>query len=655
MLEIIDNISIDTEVFSWNDLKKGLYQYAAASEIMLLAAKYQKRDAGKLPTCYDTTLEELPGDLLSHLTDPRYIKWAWNAAFEIAVIEHHYKIKLDISQWRCSMDLAARCGLPLSLEMCAYIMKLDQRKDKIGSSLIRMFCIPQKPTAANGMKTRFFPWDFPKEWKQFRSYCIQDVVVEMEIARYLSFYPVSDTEVQYWALDQRMNMRGIRIDQGLATRSLELNTRYRDRLVIEAKELTGLSNPNSPKKLIEWLNGFIDDDGEDINSIKKELLPEILPRLTDWGAKRMIEIRQELSKTSVMKYKAMLGAVSADGRLRGVIQHYGAGRTGRAAGRLVQVHNLPKTIYKNLDVPRGLVLEGDAEYLELNYGAIPGILSKLLRTAFIASPGNTLLVSDFAAIEARIIAWLSGEEWRLEAFKNGVNIYSASASKMFSIPLEDIPKGCPVYDKGKIAELALGYNGSKGALIKMGAYTFGIKDDELLPIVYAWRDANKKIVALWKTFEKAAKACITTGETQQLMYGIKMEYKYRYLFITLPSGRRLSYYDAALEEDVTNTYGPRIVYKGMDQETNKWVKLDTYGGKLTENIVQAIARDLLYSGLLKLDAAGFNIVMHVHDEAVIDGKPGQIERVNEILADAPAWADGLPLGAEGFESFYYRK
>lgn len=639
-------LSIDIETYSPVDIRSaGAYKYAEEVEIILFAYAFDNEPV----TVIDTTKDSVPGNVLEALTDPTILKKAFNAAFERACISEFYFMDLPPEQWECTMIRSAMCGLPLSLEESARVLRLVNQKDTAGKALIRLFCVPCKPTKTNGMRTRNLPQHFPEKWNAFIEYCRQDVEVERSISEKLAFFPISDEERELWCLDQRINERGVLIDRGFAQTAIELDLAFRERLTSEACEITGLSNPNSVAQLKEWLTKETETE---ITSLKKGDLPKMLTSVDSEAAKRIVQLRIELSKTSVKKYTAMINAAGRDNRVRGILQHYGASRTGRWSGRLIQVQNLPRGEFKNIEVPRELVRAGDAELLEMCYGAIPDTLSSLIRSTLIPAKGKKLFISDFSAIEARVIAWVAGEQWRIDVFNTHGKIYEASAAQMFKVPLESIGKDSPLRQKGKVAELALGYQGGPNALLKMGALDMGIAESELKGLVDAWRGANKKIVAFWKTVNSAAINTLRTGDKTSIGKGMFFSTARGWLFLTLPSGRKLSYPNAGLEE---GEYGDKIIYWGMNQTTKKWCKIDSYGGKFVENLVQAIARDCLAFGLLNVAKAGYTIIMHVHDEVVCEDTNGSIEEVNALLAQNPDWAEGLPLKAEGCESYYYKK
>lgn len=634
-------LGIDIETYSSIDLKKsGLYRYVEADdfEILLFAYAFDNDPVQVIDLAQG---EELPADVREALIDPNVIKIAYNAAFERVCIAKRFGIPTPPSQWRCTQAHALTLGLPGHLKGVAQALKLEQQKDSKGSNLIRYFSVPCRPTKANGGRMRNLPFHDLLKWQDFKDYCVQDVVVEREIRKKLSRYPM--TEQKLWELDQRINGLGVRLDPQLVENAIRCSTAYQEKLEEEARELTGLENPNSLIQLKQWLK----DQGLTVESLTKKDVPELLTVATG-PAKRVLEIRQELSRTSIKKYEAMERAICEDGRFRGLLQFYGASRTGRWAGRLIQVHNLPRDYLSDLDLARQLLLEGRFEDLELLFDSVPDVLSQLIRTTFIPSPGCRLLVSDFSAIEARVIAWMAGERWRLDVFQSHGKIYEASASQMFGVAIESITKGSDLRQKGKVAELALGYQGSVGALKQMGALEMGLTEEELPELVSRWRGTNANIVQLWRDVEEAALTAVREGVPVTLQHGLSFHCESGILFLRLPSGRRLAYARPEIEMD--DRFGKEcLTYEAGDQREK------TYGGKLVENIIQAIARDCLAEAMLRLDEAGYRIVMHVHDEIVADQSHGSVDEMSEIMSEPLSWAPGLPLAAEGFETDYYMK
>lgn len=563
-----------------------------------------------------------------------------------------------IEQWRCTQVHGLYCGYTAGLGAVGEALGIPQDKRKLGTgmSLIRTFCIPTKPTKTNGQRTRTLPHHEPEKWELFKQYCVGDVVAEMEIQRRLSAFPVPEQEWQLWHLDQRINARGLACDLQMVEGALAVDEQVTGELRAEAVALTGLDNPKSVQQLSKWLEEEI---GEEVENLQKGTVSKLIGKLDEGKARRVLEIRQELSKTSTKKYAAMQAAAGSDGRVRGLLQFYGANRTGRWAGRLVQVQNLPRNYLSSLEYARQLVVERNVEMLKFVFGNVPDTLSQLIRTAFYAATGKQLGVADYSAIEARVIAWLAGEQWRLDVFNSHGKIYEASASQMFGVPIEEIGKGSDLRQKGKVAELALGYQGGKGALISMGALDQGLTEDELPEIVMRWRNANRRIVDLWYGLEAAALEVMQTGQMvgfKGLILARESHHATRQDFFTiqLPSGRKLYYAKPFLKE---NDFGKQALhYWGMDQTSKKWTVLNTYGGKLTENVVQAIARDCLAVTLMRLEYAGFPIVLHVHDEVGAEiGNSDELDQMLDVMGQPIAWAPGLPLKGDGFITTFYMK
>ncbi len=656
---MIKTLSIDIETFSSVDIKKsGLYKYVQSPDFEILLYAYSV-NGGPTQIVDLARDEQIPEEIIAALQDDEVIKYAYNAAFEWYSLSKFFNTSLE--SWRCTMIHGLYCGFTAGLAATAKAIGLPQEKQKmtVGNSLIKLFCTPTKPTKRNGNRTRTLPHHEPEKWELFKEYCIQDVEVEKEIQQKLSSFPFPEQEQKLWELDQEINARGVAVDQQLIDGALYIDEITTAQLTEEAIQLTGLDNPNSAAQLKKWL----EDQGIEVENMQKETVSNLIDFIDDQTVKRALEIRQELSKTSVKKYQAMVDARCNDGRVRGLLQFYGANRTGRWAGRLVQVQNLPRNYLETLGHARELVREKKLDALELIYGNVADTLSQLIRTAFVPSKGNVLAISDFSAIEARVIAWLAGEQWRLDVFNTHGKIYEASASQMFGVPLELIVRGRPEYElrqKGKVAELALGYQGASGALIQMGALEGGLTEEELPDIVRRWRSSSKRIVDLWYSLENAALSVLRTGQPagvrglllqreSDIVHGLD------FLTITLPSGRKLYYAKPFLSE---NDFGKEAVhYFGMNQTTKKWEKISTYGGKLVENVVQGIARDCLAVTLNRLSAAGCQIIMHIHDEVVLDVPKEQadLNAVTEIMSQPIEWAPGLPLAADGFISEYYKK
>ena len=645
----MQTLSIDIETYSDAPLSKcGVYRYAESGvfEVLLLA---YSADGGPVEVVDLARGEELPAEVASALADPAVEKWAHNAAFERVCLSAHLGLPggtyLDPASWRCTMVLSATLGLPLSLMVAGTVLGLDKRKMAEGRDLVRYFCQPCAPTRANGGRTRNLPGDAPDKWELFRAYNARDVEVEEGIRRRLSKFAPDAPVWEQYALDQRINDRGVAVDVPFAERAIAMDGEVRERLVSEMKRITRLDNPNSVSQLKGWLG----QAGVDAEKLDKAAVARMAEE-AQGDVEAVLRLRQQLARSSLKKYQAMLSAVCADGRVRGMFQFMGAARTGRWAGRLVQLQNLPHNHLPDLAQARALVASGDAEAVEMLYGDVPDTLSQLVRTAFVPGEGSRLVVADFSAIEARVIAWLAREQWRLDVFEEGGDIYCASASQMFGVPVEKHGRNAHLRQKGKIAELALGYGGSVGALKAMGALEMGLSEDELPGLVSAWRDANPSITTLWWDIDDAAKRAVK-GKCRAEAHGIAFERKSGMLFATLPSGRRLAYVKPAIG---ANRFGGEcITYEGSGTG-GKWGRLDTYGPKLVENIVQATARDLLAHAMGNL--ADARIVMHVHDEVVIEADGAlSAGEVCERMAEAPAWAKGLTLRADGYACPFYMK
>lgn len=644
-------LSIDIETYSSTDIKgAGVYKYVEAPDfdILLFAYAFDNEPVQVVDLAGG---EMLPYEVISALKDPAVLKKAFNANFERVCISKWLNLYLPVEQWQCTMVHASMIGLPLSLEQVAKALKLEQQKMTEGKALIRYFSMPCKPSKANGMRTRNLPEHDAEKWEKFKAYCVQDVVTERAIYDKLSFFRVPDIEKQLWYLDQRINDTGVLLDTELVGNAIEIDNNYRERLTTEAIELTGLSNPNSAAQLKNWIGT---ETGAEVEKLTKESVPELLAQTDSETVQRVLNIRQEMAKTSVTKYKAMVKAVCSDNRVKGLLQFYGANRTGRWAGRLVQVQNLPRNELVDIDVARDLVKHNMSEVLEMCFGNVPDTLSQLIRTAFIAPAGSRFIPADFSAIEARVIAWLAGEQWRLQVFATHGKIYEASAAQMFKVPIESVTKGSPLRQKGKVAELALGYQGGPNALVKMGALKQGLTEEELPKLVKMWRNANKAIVQYWDYIGNAALDTVGSGESRTLTHNIRMSVERGVFFIQLPSGRKLAYVRPKL---VDGKYGPVLTYEGMDQTSKQWKTLETYGGKLVENIVQAVARDCLAEALLRVDGAGYKVIMHVHDEIVCEMPygSGSVEELNSIMGQPIPWAKGLLLKADSYETEYYKK
>lgn len=650
-------LHIDIETFSDIDLTRaGLYRYvqSPAFEILLFAYSY---DYGPV-SCIDLAAgEQIPAGIIADLCNPEVRKVAHNAAFEINCLGRLYRT--EISQWHCTMVHAYYCGFPGQLGQLGKALGLPENKQKmsVGRQLIRYFCIPCTPTRTNYGRTRNRHYHDAGKWELFKSYCIRDVETEMEIHKLLEQHPLPETEHYNWVLDQYINQNGVAMDRELIQGALAISGQTREELSGRARSLTGLDNPNSVAQLKQWIT---DNSGLELESLDKQTVADIL---TDKDGKELVrevlKIRKELGKTSVKKYEAMEACMCGDGRIRGLLQFYGANRTGRWAGRLVQVQNLPRNYIGTLDTARELVRKGQTDAIRAVYGNVPDTLSQLIRTAFVPGRGMKFLVADFSAIEARVLSWLAGEQWRLDVFRTHGKIYEASASAMFGVPMEKIRKGNPEYTlrgRGKVAELALGYQGSKGSLISMGALNMGLTEEALPDIVKRWRGSNRRIVDFWYAVERHALECVQYGVVGYMPCGITFDRDPDYLIVRLPSGRSLYYYRPEIR---LNDRGRDAVhFQGVDQKTKKWGYIATYGGKLVENITQAVARDLLANALVNLDRGGYRINFHIHDEVILEVPEDSGQNLGEavrLMCTLPGWAAGLPLDADGFESHYYKK
>ncbi|WP_161878794.1 DNA polymerase [Alkalibacterium sp. MB6] len=642
-------ISIDIESYSSVDLaKSGVYRYIESPDFEILLFGYSI-DGGDIEVIDLASGEKLPEEIQSALTDPSITKWAFNAQFERICLSKWLGLPngqyLSPESWRCTMVWSAYMGLPLSLEGSGAVLGLEKQKLSEGKDLIRYFCKPCNPTATNGGRSRNLPIHAPDKWFEFKSYNLRDVEAEIAIQEKLSKFPVPEEVWNEYHLDQEINDRGVSLDMPFVNEAIKMDTRSCSELLQKMKRLTDLDNPNS----VAQMKNYLSDQGLETDSLGKKVVSELIQTAPP-DLKEVLELRQSLAKSSVKKYSAMENAVCADGRARGMFQFNGANRTGRCAGRIIQLQNLPQNHLPDLEQARALVHYGDFEALEMLYDSIPEVLSELIRTSFIPTPGRKFIVADFSAIEARVIAWLAGEKWRQQVFESGGDIYCASASQMFSVPVEKHGVNGHLRQKGKIAELALGYGGSVGALKAMGALEMGLNEDELQPLVTAWRTTNPNIVRLWWEVDKAAMKAVrerTVTET----HGIRFSYQSGMLFITLPSGRRLSYVKPRIG---TNMFGSDcITYEGVGG-TKKWERIDSYGPKFVENIVQATSRDLLCYSMQSLK--DYNIVIHVHDEIVIEaGMETSIESICNQMSHTPPWAKGLLMRADGYETNFYKK
>lgn len=651
------HLSIDIETYSSIDIEKaGLYRYVQSPDFEILLFAYSW-NSGPTRIIDLAQGEVIPEEVIRALNDKEVIKHAYNAAFEWYCLNKFWPSPIE--HWRCTQIHGLYCGYPAGLGKVGEALGLPQDKKKmgVGGALIRTFCIPiKKPAKSTGFRTRTLPHHEPEKWELFKQYCVGDVVAEVEILRRLSVFPVPDMEWELWFLDQRINARGIACDLQLVKGALAVDQQITAELMQEAIQLSGLDNPKSVQQLKKWLSKEI---GEEVEDLRKDTVSGLIDNVEEGRAKRVLEIRRELSKTSTKKYVAMETVACEDGRVRGLLQFYGANRTGRWAGRLVQVHNLTKNKMELdlLQYARQLVQDKQVNLLKLMFGNVPDTLSQLIRTAFVAPNGKKLNIADFSAIEARVIAWLAGEQWRLDVFATHGKIYEASASAMFGIPLEQVDKD--LRQRGKVSELALGYQGASGALIAMGALDMGLEEDELPEIVTRWRNANRRIVDLWFGFEKAALSVMETGQpvgVRGIIFARESHHGNGLDFFTvqLPSGRKLYYVEPRLAQ---NDFGKQALhYMGPDQKTGKWSLISTYGGKLVENIVQAIARDCLAVSLIRVEQAGYDTVLHVHDEIGIESAhPEDLEKVLDLMAEPVPWAPGLPLKAAGFSTDFYMK
>ncbi|MEA4896152.1 MAG: DNA polymerase [Oscillospiraceae bacterium] len=662
------HLYIDLETFSLEPISKtGLYKYAQSPDFQILLFGYSI-DGGPVQVLDLTAGACLPPELWNTLRDPSYKKHAYNAAFEWYCLSCWLKLSPRqtcnwLTQWRDTMLHSLYCGYPASLDAAGKALGLPQEKQKlsIGKALIRYFCTPCPPTKSNGNRIRNLPYHDPEKWKLFKTYNAQDVVTEMEIERRLSNFPVPDEVQQQWIMDQIINIRGVAVDMDLVNGALSCGATVRETLTAEAISISGLNNPNSVSQLTQWLREETDEEFEDL---RKDTVKDVLARgVRSESATRMLEIRQELSKTSTKKYDAVDTCVCTDGRVRGLLQFYGANRTGREAGRLVQVQNLPQTHLAALDTARDLVKARQLDALKVVYGSVPDTLSQLIRTTFVAAPGMTFIDADFSAIEARVIAWLANEQWVLEVFRSHGKIYEATAAQMFSIPFDRIAKGNPEYEyrkKGKVATLALGYQGGPGALVNMGALRNGLTEEELPDIVERWRRANPSIVQFWYDIESAAWQAVLGGAATTVgKVTVARECdpanNLDFMTIRLPCGRKLYYANPHVGK---NRFGrDSLCYYGMNQTSKKWEAVETYGGKLAENITQATARDCLFYAMTSLEASCYRTVFDIHDEVVAEVPEGaaSLEKVVEIMSRPIPWAPGLPLNADGWIGEYFRK
>ena len=650
-------LSIDLETYSEIDIAKcGSFRYIddESFEILLLGYAFDDEPVTVIDLTAD---EEVPADFLAALYDPEVTKTAWNCAFERFGLWKHFGRYCPPEQWSDTMILSAVCGLPLGLGEAGKALRLeaDEAKDREGKALIRYFCSPCRPTKVNGGRTRNLPTDAPDKWAQFIEYNRQDVVAERTIRKRLLRWEPDALEHRFWCLDARINELGMRVDSTLVRNAIAMDARYKAELTEQAVAISGLENPNSVSQIKQWL---LEQEGIEVPSLNKKVVAEVVSQLTGERAKQFMALRARLAKSSTKKYEAMERSACADAHIKGCFQFYGANRTGRFAGRLVQLQNLPQNHMEDLAVARSLVRDNDYETVRLLYDSVSDTLSELIRTALIPEPGHRFIVADFSAIEARVIAWIAGEQWRLDVFRNGGDIYCASASQMFHVPVVKHGENGHLRQKGKIAELALGYGGGANALKAFGADKMGMTEEEMVNTVDLWREASPRVCALWRALERAAIRCVVHKTPQvSAIGGIRFEMECGILWMTLPSGRRIAYYGA--EYGPSRFYRDRraLSYMGVDQKTKRWGRVETWGGKLAENVTQATARDCLRDTMLALEDAGYDIRAHVHDEVIIseprDGRT--VEDVSAIMGRELPWASGLPLRGDGYACDFYMK
>lgn len=648
-------LSIDVETFSRVSLPDcGVYRYVEDEEFTILLFGYSVDD-GPVKVIDLACGETIPADVFGAIWDATVEKRAWNANFERTTIGKYFGRYCEPSQWFDPMVMASCCGLPAKLEAAGAALGLseDQAKMKIGKQLIREFSLPCKPTKKNGMRERNLPEHDPENWALYKSYNQRDVEAEMAICERLLRWRPMRSEQRLWALDQRINDLGIRVDTMMAENAIRIGGDYKQRLIDRAVELSGLENPNSTAQVKAWLE---EQEGITVSSLNKKVIADVVAGLSEHNSIEFMALRTEFSKSSVKKYEAITRAVCQDQHVHGCFQFAGAGRTGRWAGRLVQLQNLPQNHLEDLNVAREIVADGDGETLELLYPNVQGTLSELIRTALIPEEGHRFIVADYSAIEARVLAWLCGEQWRLDVFENGGDIYCASASQMFKVPVEKHGINGELRSKGKVAELGLGYGGGIGALKAFGADKMGMTDEDMAETVELWRNASPHVVAFWKDLERAAIRCVVKKvPTISTVGHIRFDYEDGVLWMSLPSGRRIAYWGAEYSENKKGFKS--LTYMGMEQKSRKWMRLETWGGKLVENLTQATARDCLKESMLALTGAGFDIRAHVHDEVIItepvDGR--SVQDVCDIMGAPISWAPGLPLRADGYETPYYKK
>ena len=652
MVKTMKKLSCDIETFSDVDLIRcGVYKYADSPDFEMLLFAYAADD-GDVHIIDIAGGEELPEKIIQAIKSDTVVKTAYNAQFERVCLSRYLKLPegeyLNPQSWYCTAVQAAELALPLSLADVGSVLGLERQKMTEGKELIKYFCVPCKPTKSNGNRTRNRPCHDINKWETFKKYCMRDVDVERQIADKLKMYPISDEEHRLYVLDQIINDRGVLVDCELAKQAVKLNSIQTTVAVEQAYMITGLENPNSVTQLKQWLK----ENGVEIESLSKKAVKSLADE-TDGDVSEMLKLRLLMAKTSVKKYEAVIRSVCSDNRVHGMMRFCGANRTGRWSGNILQPQNLPQNHLPDLTLARDIVKDGDFEMLDMMFGNVPNVLSELIRTVLIPKPNHRFIVADFSAIEARVLAWIAGEQWRIDTFKNGGDIYCASASKMFKVPVEKNGVNGELRQKGKISELACGYGGSVGALKNMGAVEMGVQENELQGLINDWRNANPHIVRFWYEVGNAAMKAIkekTTVPLGKLVFA----YERGILFIRLPSGRRLSYIKPRIG---TNRFGgDSITYMGINS-AKKWDRLETFGGKLTENIVQGTARDLLANALINAANAGYDTVFHVHDEIIceVPNGYGSVDELCRLMCIKPEWADGLPLNADGFEYEYYKK
>ena len=639
------SLGIDLETFSSVDLLKcGVYRYASSPDFEILLFGFSV-DGGDVQVVDLACGEEIPADIMAALSDDSVIKWSYNNNFERVSLSNYFGTWFEPGSWRCTMVWAAYLGLPRSLEDVGAVLGLEKQKLSEGKELIRYFCVPCKPTKANGGRTRNLPEHDREKWERFKAYNLRDVEAEMQIQQRLAKFPVPDFVWEEYRQDQEINDRGIGVDMDMVRNAIAIDGRSKAELSAAMKELTGLENPNSVQQMKQWLS----ENGVETDSLDKKAVAELMKDAEE-PLRKVLALRQQLAKSSVKKYQAMENAVCADSRAHGMFAFYGANRTGRFSGRIIQLQNLYKNTMPDLAQARELVRCGDFEALEILYDSVPEVLSELIRTAFVPQDGRKFIVADFSAIEARVLAWIAGERWRLKVFEGGGDIYCASASQMFHVPVEKHGVNGHLRQKGKIAELALGYGGSVGALISMGALEMGLAEEELQPLVSAWRDSNPCITEFWWAVDRAVKECIKMRAGTET-HGIRFDYQGGMLFITLFSGRRLAYVKPRIGENQFG--GESVTYMGVGG-TKKWERLESYGPKFVENIVQAVSRDILCYAMRTL--RNCSIVAHVHDEVIIEAdRKMSLPTVCEQMGRTPPWAKGLRLRADGYECDFYQK